>query len=226
VSPAALGQAVAAALGIAMSPVTIATVILILFSPRARTSGLGFLLGWSFGIAAAVTTFTLVAAVVPMQAPGAARKVLGIIELTLGVLLLVLAAALWHRRRAISDPPGTPGWMRAIDRVTFPIAFALGLMMAVNPPNLLLSLTGGVAIGVSGLTGGGVVAAIALFSVVAASTVSVPLIAYSVGRGRVMRSLDSLRAWLTRHNRVILTTVFAVLGALSVGQGISAVSTG
>jgi len=220
VSPAAVGQANAAALGIAMSPVTIATVIVLLLSPRAKSSSIGFLLGWSFGIAAAVTAFALLAGVVPLRAPGAARSVLGVIELVAGVLLLVAAAIQWRRRDRVAGPPTTPGWMRTIDRITLPVAFALGCVMAVNPPNLLLSLAGGIAIGSSELSVGGPVAAITLFTVVAASTVLVPVIGHFIAADRLRRPLASLRAWLTRHNSVILTVVFAAVGALLVTLGI------
>lgn len=225
-SPAALGQAIAAALGIAVSPVSIATVILLLLSPRAKTAGPGFLSGWAFGIAAAVTAFALLAAVVPLRAPGAARSAMGVIELAVGVLLLVAAAVQWHRRRRTAlDPERTPAWLGGIDRVTFPVAFALGCVMAVNPPNLLLSLAGGIAIGTSALAGAAIIAAVALFTAVATSTVLLPVLTRFTAGDALQQPLDAFRAWLTRHSTVILVLVFAVVGLLLVVRGIMSLAT-
>ncbi len=36
-----------------------------------------------------------------------------------------------------------------------------------------------------------------LFTITAASSVAVPVLAYAVGRERITRSLESLRSWLT-----------------------------
>jgi hypothetical protein len=227
VNPTPLGPVIAPALGIAISPVSIIAVILLLLSPQARTASLGSLLGWTTGIVAAVTAFALLSVVVPVRVPGVAHTVLAVIQLVVGLLLLGLAAVQWHRR---SRPDGgarrTPAWMRAIDSATFPIAFAIGFVMAVNPPNLLLALAGGVAIGVSGPTGSGIVPAIAVFTVVAASTVLIPVAGHLLAAERLRRPLDGARLWLTRYDSAILTVVFVVLGALSAGQGITALSTG
>jgi len=227
VSPGALGEVIAPAVGIAISPVSIAAVILLLLSPRGRTTSIGFLLGWTFGIVVAVTAFAIMSAVVPLRVPGMARTVLGVTELVVGGLLLVLAAVRWRRRPRAEDGDGrAPAWMRAVDRATFPLAFALGFVMALNPPNLLLSLAGGAAIGVAGPGGSGIVPTIALFSVVAASTVLIPVAGHLVAADRLRRPLDRVRLWLTRHDSVILTVVFVVFGLLSAVQGFSALSTG
>lgn len=226
-TPAALGQSIAAALGIAASPVAIATVILLLLSTRARGASLGFLLGWSAGIAAAVTVFTLVPSVVPIAPPGRPLSVLGIAELVVGVILLILAAVVLRRGRHGEDGGmGRHGWLRAIDRSTFPVTFAVGVAMAVNPPNLLLSLAGGIAISSAGPTLTEAVLAVAAYTVVAASTVLVPVVAYSVAEDRLRRPLGALRGWLTRHDAAIVATVLVVLGLLLVGAGAAAVRTG
>jgi hypothetical protein len=227
VNSAALGQAIVAAVGIAISPVAVAAVILLLISPRAKAASIGFLTGWVFGIIVAVTAFALLSAVVPTRVPGPARTVLAIVQLVVGALLLVLAAIQWRAPRLGSDAlQRTPTWMRAIDRATPPIAFAVGLAMAINPPNLLLSLTGGIALGSSGLVGWGMAAAIAVFAFVAASTVLAPVVAYVIAAERLRVPLETFRLWLIRRNSAILTAVFAVVGLFAVGQGISSLWSG
>ena len=224
---AALGQAIVAAVGIAISPVAVAAVILLLISPRAKAASIGFLAGWSLGIVVAVTAFSLLSTVAPTQVPGPAHTVLAIIQLVVGALLLVLAVIQWRARGVGKDTlPRTPTWMRAVDRATPPIACAVGLAMAINPPNLLLSLAGGIALGSSGLVGWGMVAAIAVFAVVAASTVLVPVVAYVIAAERLRVPLETFRLWLIRRNSAILTGVFTVVGLFAVGQGLSSLWSG
>jgi hypothetical protein len=50
----ATGQVLVYAVGIAISPVSIIGVVLMLGTPRARSTGPAFLLGWVAGLAAAV----------------------------------------------------------------------------------------------------------------------------------------------------------------------------
>lgn len=79
----------------------------------------------------------------------------------MGVLLLVLAAEQWHARSDSS----VPAWMQAIDSLTVVKAAGLGaLLSGVNPKNLLLCLSAGVVIGSAGLSAGGDLVAIAVFT--------------------------------------------------------------
>lgn len=222
VNPAALAQAVAAALGLALSPVAVAAVVLLLLSPRADRTGAGFLLGWTFGIAIPVGIFGLLARVVPLRAPGAAPVVLGVIQLALGVLFLGLAIARWLGRPR-DDRLEIPRWMRAVDLVTMPVAFAAGAVMAVNPANLMLSFAGGIALAD---IGGPLAVAIAavLFMLIAVSTVLAPVVAHRVAGERVREPLARTRSWLARHDRALLTSVFAVLAVISLWFGVSALA--
>ncbi len=86
---------------------------------------------------------------------------------------------------------GTTRWMSAMDTFTGTKAAALGfLLSAVNPKNLLMCVAAGVAIGSGGLSSGDKAAAVAVFTVLAASTVAVPVLAYAVARRRLHGPLD------------------------------------
>jgi len=50
--------------------------------------------------------------------------------------------------------------------------------------------------------------------------------AYSIAANRLRRPLGLFRSWLTRHDAVILTAVFAAVGLLAVCQGVAALATG
>lgn len=213
----ALGQATAAAVGIALSPVSIATAIVLLLSRRGRAPALGFLGGWAGGIAVAVTAFTLATAVLPVAQPTSARTALGIVEVAVGAVLVVLGVVHWFLRSGTA--PGTPRWLRAVDAARPAVTAAAGLVMAVNPPNLLLSLAGGVAIGGAGLAPASVVAAVVAFTVVGASTVVLPMVADAVAAPRVRPLVARVRAWLERHDAVIVTVVLVAVGVLAAVSG-------
>ncbi len=50
-----IGEILPLALGVAISPIPIIAAILMLLSPKARVTSVGFLLGWVLGIVVAVT---------------------------------------------------------------------------------------------------------------------------------------------------------------------------
>jgi threonine/homoserine/homoserine lactone efflux protein len=216
-----IGDILTPALGVAISPIPIIAAILMLLSSRARVTGTGFLLGWVLGIVVAVTVFTLLSAILPAEDPDGSQPIKGGIQLLLGVLLLLLAARQWRGRPRGGAEPAMPKWMQAIDSITFPKALGLGLLLsAVNPKNLLLAASAGVTIGASGLEAGASVVAIAIFTLIAASTVLVPVVGYLVAAERLRGPLDALRGWLAKENAVIMAVLLLVIGVVLIGKGI------
>ncbi|MBS0025259.1 GAP family protein [Microbacterium paraoxydans] len=220
---AAIGDTLPLALGIAISPIPIIAAILMLLSPRARVTSVGFLLGWVLGIVVAVSAFTLLSTVLPEEDPDASRPVRGTVQLLLGAGLLLLAVMQWRGRPGPGRAARMPAWMQAIDTMRFPMALGLGfLLSAVNPKNLLMAAGAGVDIGAAGLDGGAVVVVIAVFTVIAASTVLVPVVGYLVAAQRLHEPLDALRGWLARENAVIMAVLLLVIGVSMIGKGIAA----
>lgn len=216
-----IGGILPQALGIAISPIPIIAAILMLLSPRARVTAVGFLLGWVVGILVAVIVFILLASVIPATDPDAAKPVQGVIQLVLGVLLLLLAVRQWRHRPKPGAKPVLPKWMQAIDGFSFIAAFGLAfLLSAINPKNLLMAVSAGVEIGSAQLGVGAVIVAIVIFTVIAACTVLVPVLGYLVAADRLRGPLDSLRGWLAQENAVIMAVLFLVLGVNLIGKGI------
>lgn len=216
-----IGDILTPALGVAISPIPIIAAILMLLSPKARVTGTGFLLGWVLGIVVAVTVFTLLSSILPAEDADASQPIKGVVQLILGALLLLLAAQQWRGRPRTGAEPAMPKWMQAIDSITFPKALGLGfLLSAVNPKNLLLAASAGVTIGASGLGGGEVAVAIAVFTLIAASTVLVPVVGYLVAADRLRGPLDALRGWLAKENAVIMAVLLLVIGVAVIGKGI------
>jgi threonine/homoserine/homoserine lactone efflux protein len=214
---AVIGEILPLAIGIAVSPVPIIAAILMLFSKRAATTSAGFLIGWVLGIVVATAIFTTLAGT--LQTGGEPSAAASWIKIGLGALLLLVGIRQWRGREGKHD---NPKWMTAIDDFTFVKALGLGfLLSAVNPKNLIMAAGAGVVIGsAAALSLGGDAVAVAVFTVVAASTVAVPVLGYLVAAERMRGPLDSLKAWLEHNNATVMATLISVIGAVLVGKGV------
>ena len=218
---AVIGEILPLALGVAISPIPIIAAILMLLSPKARVTSVGFLLGWVLGIVVAVSVFTLLSSILPEQDEDASKPIQGVIQLVLGAGLLLLALRQWRGRPKAGEEPQMPKWMQAIDKVTLPVALGLGfLLSAINPKNLLLAAAAGVDIGSAGLDVGSIVLVILVFTLIAASTVLVPVVGYLIAAEKLRGPLDALRVWLGKENAVIMAVLLLVIGVSLIGKGI------
>ncbi|OJX74035.1 GAP family protein [Leifsonia sp. 71-9] len=219
----AIGDTLPLALGIAISPIPIIAAILMLLSPKARGTSVGFLLGWLLGIIVAVVVFTLLSGLIPAADPDASQPIGGTIKIVLGVLLLLLALRQWRSRPKPGETAALPKWMAAIDQMTAGRSLGLAFILAaVNPKNLLLAAGAGVAIGTAGLSVGADIVVIVIFVIVAASSVAIPVIGYLLAADRIRGPLDSLRGWLVGNNATVMSVLLLVIGVVLIGKGIAA----
>lgn len=217
----AIGDILPLAIGIAISPVPIIAAILMLLSPHAKGTSVGFLIGWVLGIVVAVVVFTLLSALIPEKDPDAAQPIAGTIKIVLGLLLLFLALRQWRSRPRDGREPALPSWMGAIDSMTAGRGLLLGFALAaVNPKNLLLAAGAGVAIGAAALSVGSATVVIVIFTIIAALSVALPVIAYLAAADRMRAPLGALRHWLVQNNATVMAVLLLVLGVVLVGKGI------
>ena len=100
-------------------------------------------------------------------------------------------------------------------------ALVLGVLLsAVNPKNLLMAASAGLVVGGAGLTIGELIAVFAVFTVIAASTVLVPVIAYLAASAKMAAPLERLRVWLVDNNATIMAVLLLVIGVSVIGKGI------
>ena len=216
-----VGELLPLAVVVAISPVPIIATILMLLAPRAGPTSAGFLIGWVVGIVVASTLFSVLAATAGLGGTGGPSTTASVVKLVLGVLLLGLAVRQWRHRAPAGEDVPIPKWMAAIDKVTFAKAVGLGFALAaVNPKNLLMCAAAGTAVGSGGLTGGQVVVAVALFTVIGASTIAVPVVGYAVMRQSLSRPLDELKIWLEVNNATVMSVLLLVIGVVLIGKGI------
>ena len=218
---AAIGEILPLALGIAISPIPVIAAILMLLSPKARTTGIAFLIGWVAGIVIAVVVFALLSSVLPEGDDGDPHPITGVIKILLGIGLLLLAVKQWRSKPVSGAEPTMPKWMSAIDTMTPTRGLLLGFVLSgLNPKNLLMGVAAGVAIGGGGLDLGASVITILIYTVIASVTVAGPVIAYLAASDRMVGPLESLRRWLLQNNATVMAVLLLVIGAVLIGKGI------
>jgi Sap-like sulfolipid-1-addressing protein len=218
---AVLGQLIPLALVVAMSPLTIIpAIVLVLQSDRARPTGLAFMFGWLIGLAATTAVFVQL----PRLLDGLNRPAptwAAWVRIAIGVALIALAVWRWMTRHRTASQPA---WLNRLSRLT-PIgagAIAMGLIL-VNPKVLVMNAAAGVVIGTAMLEVSGVWVAIAYYTVIAGSSVLIPMLAYAVAGQRVDHQLERLKGWMERQHAVLMAGFLAVVGLLLVYTGIRAV---
>jgi threonine/homoserine/homoserine lactone efflux protein len=217
----ASGELLPLAVAIAISITTIITTILMLLSPKAKRRTVGLLVGCVVGVGGAVALFALLAGLLPTQDSGGSRAA-AVINMVVGVLLVVLALRQWRVRPARGDQAELPRWMTEVDSMTPTKALVLGVLLsAVVPKNLLLALSAGVIVSEAGLSVGKASVVIVVFTVIATSTVAVPVVAHLVAPARMHGPFQRLREWLVENNVTIMGLLLLVIGLVMIGNSIA-----
>ncbi len=216
---AALGQVLATAVGVAISPVPIIALILMLFSRSAARNSLAFLLGWLLGLTGIVVV-VLALEVGSSDGSGSTRS--GVLKVVIGLLFLFLAVRQWRGRPRAGEEPSMPGWMAAIDDLSAIKAIGLGLVLTVaNPKNLGLAMATGATISAASLGFADEIVVVAVWITLASITIIAPVAFYLAAGERAEPALTSMKAWLLANNATVMTVLFLVLGAKVLGDGIS-----
>ena len=214
----AIGNLLPSAVGVALSPLPIVAVILMLATPKARSNGSAFAIGWIAGL-------VVVSVVVLVLAGNADTSTttsdsIDWLQVVLGVVFLGMASRQWRSRPKKGEEPTMPSWMATIDGFSFPKALGLGAALsAVNPKNLALTLAAAAGIAQVGLSAGESAVAVAVFVVIASLTVAGPVLFYLVAPEAASSRLGAMKEFMSEHNAVIMMVVLLVLGAKLIGTG-------
>jgi hypothetical protein len=216
-----IGEILAYAIGVAISPVPIIAVILMLFSSRARVNGPMFLAGWMVALGAVSAAAYLLADVSDAAADETASDTISWGKIAVGVFFLLVAAKQWRSRPAPGTQPEMPKWMAGIDAFSPLKSFTLALLLAgVNPKNLLLSAGAGAALAQLGPTTTDAVVSWIAYVVLASVTIGGPVVYYLVGGDHARTTLDGMKSWLAVHNAAVMTVLFLFFGAKLIGDGL------
>lgn len=216
-----MGQAISAilspALGVLVSPLPVAGLILILFSDKARSNSIFFLLGWMIGNA---SLFLLGMLFMGLGAQRGDPEPAGrVISLVLGILLILLAVREFLHRPKKGEKPKTPAWFARISHIGVWGAAGFGFSFsALNPVNALLSLSAGAQVGALRLTNAQRGAITVIFVLIASASIIVPTVAFLIAGHKLDKALDALRGWLLRYNAVIMSALLLLIGLHMVGK--------
>src|SRR4051812_21760002 len=209
------------AIGVAVSPVPLASSLVVLGSPRARASGTLYVVGWAAGV---LTLAIVVAAVV--QAAGAmdSRPAwIAVFEFVVGAAFFLAALALW-RREGLDRIPRRP-LVSAIHRLTPTRAGILGVALSVaNPKVIALTLAAAVSAANEDTSTGATVGSVLLFAAVGTIGVAAPLGAYLAFPSRVSPELARASAWIERHEARVLVPLGLAVSGLFVVDGVRLLS--
>jgi threonine/homoserine/homoserine lactone efflux protein len=218
-----IGEMLPFAVGIAASPVPVIVVVLMLLGARPRATSLGFALGWLVGLSCAFGIIVALVELLPKPSGDEPSLWVGPLQLALGLLLLCLAATQWNKRHCSKDEPHLPPWMSRISEMGFARSLRFGITVAAANPKHIAFLAGAsVSVGAPAMPVTTVLTVIAMFSVIAASTVWLPTLLFLVAAERLSAPLRVLGDWLTRENHTIMAVLFLLLGASAIGDGIGA----
>jgi threonine/homoserine/homoserine lactone efflux protein len=212
-----VGETLSLAVGVAVSPVPIAAVIVMLFTPKAKTNAPVFLIGWVVGLSLVGFIVLLIPGL--EASDGEPSTTTGVIKGVLGVLLLAAGWAAWRKRPGPGETAEAPKWMDTIDGFGVGKSFGIGfLLSAVNPKNLLLVAAAAATIAGAGLSGGEQATALAIFTLIAASTVAVPVIGYLIVGERADQTFANAKDWLIQNNSIVMAVLLLVFGVSLVGD--------
>lgn len=215
-----MGDVIPLGVAVAMSPVPVIAALLILLAPVGVRGG-------SLFLAARMGSFAVLTALFAGGsdlADDAAESTTpaAVVRLLIGTALVVGAVVTWRRRARGDDEPELPGWMHTIDGMGPAATFRFGVVFTVaNPKEIAFAAGAGFTIGGAMLGVGDMVAAGAVFVVIACLSVVVPVVAVLVGGARLAPALTATRAWLVRHISVVITIVMLALGAILINSGIT-----
>jgi hypothetical protein len=217
----AIGHILPFAVAVALSSVPIMATIFILLSPNRARSSLPFLIGWVIGLVLVVSAAALIAQVVPTaRLPRQPDTAVGGIEILVGLALVVLAiVTLRHARRQTEH--NVPKWLKSAGNLGPWEAFGLSLLLNVRPKALLLAIAAGLTIRADADSLTDALVAILIYTVIAASTVAVPIIGTLAAPARMEPRLVSARGWLIRNGEALGAVIGLVIGVVIVGMGIA-----
>jgi Sap, sulfolipid-1-addressing protein len=204
---------------IALSPITVIPAVLVLHAPRPRPASLAFLGGWLLGLVALTAVFVGASDLLGdlHQTPPTWASWLRVV---LGLTLIAFGVFHWltrHRHRK------TPAWMRSFSKLTPLRAGVTGaVLVVVRPEVLILCAAAGLAIGTGGLSVAGGWISGAVFVVVSASTVAIPILAYVGAGDRLDDALERLKVWMEQNHATLLAVILVLIGLIVLYNGIRA----
>jgi hypothetical protein len=216
---AELGLVIPLGLAGALSTVPVAIVFVILLSSRARSNGIAYLVGWGSSVILLTSAVTTGLAFLPSSARTLNSPVIGVAEIVIGVLLVVYTVL--NSRRPPRMHPRRADWSARLNRAPVWSALAIGIALGFRPKALLLAAAVGLVVSSGENRPLQSIALVLIYSLIAISSVALPVVFSFTDRDRTAAWLTAARAYLRRHGTAITLVTGLVVGTAIVGNGIS-----
>ena len=209
-------------IGVAISPLHIAVLLLLLIGPTPLRRGGIYLLGWMVTtLLALVALLTLGHGLVLDMTHGSHPRT-GL-DLIAGGALLTIGIREWISAALGSDEP--PGWTRSVDRfaaMPLPALLSLSaLIEVITPDDLLLFAKSSAALLVATLSPLQEVIGILAFTIGASLLLLLPFLAVLIGQERILPLLQRCKELLYNNGELVLGGVSITLGSYLSWQGIT-----
>lgn len=219
----AIGELLPLAVALAAGPLPIIAVMLILASDNARSKGVAFVGGRLVGLGLFVGAALVIFSIIDDPAlghRGHPTPAVSILRIAVGVVLIGLAARMFHRRNAKSN--GQPSALvRRVDGLTVRGSFGLGLAItAIDPASISIGVLVGLDIAAARLSVATDVLFVVVFLLLSTVTVTGPVLAYVAGGEAARRWLAGLKGWLLTNEKTVMMVLFVLIGAMLIGRGI------
>jgi hypothetical protein len=216
----ALGNILPLAVAAAIRPGSIIVIVLLLTTPRARSTGLAFTVGFIVAIAALGVVLLVIADAIGAEDEGSPHTWASAAKIVLGCLFLALAGRTWVARPQHGE--GIPqSWLARVDGITTLQSGGLGAAVgALNGKNLLLTIGAAVSIAQTGIPLAEQFVPLAAYVAIAGLCVLAPVALYFVLGERASGTLQGMRAWLVVHGPAIMVILFLLIGVDLLGEGI------
>jgi len=212
----ALGSVVVLGLGCAANPWGIMIAILLLDARRGHGIVWTYVLAWTGAISVVLVALLAGLGAVFESGSNSANTAVSWLELALGAVLIGFGVRRLLGPRGKEAPTETPGWLRAIESISYPAAFVLGIYSATYP--LVIAAAGEIL--AAKTSSSETTALVVLFVVLGSSSVAGIAALGTFAPSRSAAFLDRLRAWVTAHNRAVITVILLALGALLAARGL------
>ena len=218
----AIGEMLAMAVAVALSPIPIIAVVLLLVGPGGRLKGVAYVVGSATSTAILGGVLIAVGVGSGTSSDGGPSTGASVLKLALGILLIGLAAKQWRGRPLAGEEAVMPSWMGALDEFTTVKALGAGVVLnALNPKNLLFIVGGAAAVAGAGASGSQEAVAWAVFCVIASIGVATPVVIVFATGDRSAELLGRLKTWMSQNSSVIMAVILLLIGAKLLGDGIA-----
>ena len=211
----ALASVVVLGIGCAANPWGIMIATLLLDARLGHGIVWTYVLGWTGAISVVLVALLAGFGAVFESGSDSANTAASWVELALGVVLIGFGVRRLLGSRGKEAPAETPRWLRAIENLSYPAAFLLGIYSATYP--LVIAAAGEI---LRADTSSGEAALVVLFVVLGSSSVAGVAALGTFAPSRSAAFLERMRAWVSAHNRAVITTIVLVLGGYLTARGL------